>query len=341
MTGLSHPFRQKNKHERLLVLRRFFYFIGLLLGGGIFIYQIVSGICSVLQKKQIFIQPFWLILALLLAILVTWMQMMGWLWMMAGMGTQLKWKDVLQGYVLSFIPRYIPGSIWGYISRGEWLNHSFDVPFSVTNFGSVLEMFFILIANVFWIVSGITTNNIFRILMMIITIMAAWMGWWLIKILIDKPVFVRIIGPESAKLIRSFSLRRWLLITSWMILFWGVQGLSFQMVLSSMSSAQVSNWTLNNYWVATSSYNLAWFVGFIILFVPAGLGLRETVLSELIETRLKQSTGLASIVSIVFRVVLAFGEVFWAVVAIRQKRISFYRKNTPNENDKISTVSKE
>lgn len=309
--------------------RRAFYILGMLLGGAFFVYQIYSGIRSLVQRQQVFGQPHWLLLAVVLAVVITWMQMVGWRWLMAGLNKPLSWNDVLQGYVLSFIPRYIPGTVWGYITRAEWLNKTFGVSYGLTNLGSVLEMVFILLANIAWIIIGWVPTLWVRFLVFALALLAAGVCWFGIRWSVVKAALDRIFGAEAARAVEGISLGRWVSITGWMILFWGLQGLSFQMVIWSVfDPAQVVHWTLNEFWVAASSYNLAWFVGFIVLFVPAGLGLRETVLTGLIETRLKQAAGMASVVSILFRVVLALGEAFWAVVALSDKQLSLSRKGS-------------
>lgn len=341
MNNNYRTIRRKIDPDRMRFFRRVIYFFGLMLGGGFFLYQVVSGIRLLFQHKQVFGQPYWLLLSVLLAVLVTWMQMMGWQWLMTGLGAQLEWKYVLQGYILSFIPRYIPGSVWGYISRGEWLNRSFNISFGITNIGSVLEMFFILVANIAWIITGWISNSWVRVLVIALALLAGLAGWWCVRWLAEKPVFVKVFGTEAAEATRNFSLQRWLLIIGWMIIFWGMQGLSFQLVIWSISQpTQVLYWSLDEYWKAASSYNLAWFVGFIILFVPAGLGLRETVLTGLIQKRMNQAAGMASIVSILFRVILALGEAFWALIALGQGKKPMFQKDDPSEKMIIQDVTK-
>ena len=317
MTGVNWPFLQKIEASRLRVWRKWLYWLGMALGASFFFYQIFQGVRSILQQKIIFGQPYWIVPAFLLAILVTRMQMMAWQMLMTGLQARLEWRDVLQGYVLSFIPRYIPGTVWGYITRGEWLNKSFAIPFGVTNLGSVLEMVFILIANLTWIASGYISTLWLKFAILIAPLFLAWVVWLITQWLAAKPVFLIAFGKEAEAAVRSFSLPRWLVITMLMIIFWGLQGLSFQMVIwSFLPTGQPLAWSITEYWTATSSYNLAWFIGFIVLFVPAGLGLRETFLSKLIQEKLNQPAGAASVISITFRLVLAFGELIWALVAL-------------------------
>lgn len=317
LTGVNWPFLQKIKPSRLRVWRKWLYWLGMALGAAFFFYQIFQGIKSLTQQKIIFGQPYWIIPAFVLAILVTRLQMLAWQILMAGLQAHLPWGDVLQGYVLSFIPRYIPGTVWGYITRGEWLNKSFAIPFGVTNLGSVLEMVFILIANLTWITSGFISAMWLKFAMFLAPFVLAWIVWSITHWLAAKPVFSIAFGREAEVAVRSFSLSRWLALTLLMIIFWGLQGLSFQMVIwSFLPTGQPLAWSLTEYWTATSSYNLAWFIGFIVLFVPAGLGLRETFLSRLIQEKLRQPAGTASVIAIAFRLVLALGELIWALVAL-------------------------
>jgi hypothetical protein len=293
----------------------------MILGGGFFVFQVISGIRSLVQRQQVFGQPHWLILAAILSVVITWMQMMGWRWMMAGLNKRLSWNDVLQGYILSFIPRYIPGTVWGYITRAEWLNKAFDISYGLTNLGSVLEMVFILLANVAWIITGWVPTFWERSLTLTLPLLMAGLCWLGLRWSVVKAGLARIFGSEAANAIDGISLRRWVLITGWMVLFWGIQGLSFQMAIWSVNDPTVTiKWSFTEFFMVSSSYNLAWFVGFVILFVPAGLGMRETILTKLIDSRLTHATGMASVISILFRIILASGEAFWAVVSLRNKQ---------------------
>ncbi len=341
LTGVNWSFLKKIEPSRLHFWRKWLYWFGMALGASFFFYQIFQGIKSLTQQKIIFGQPYWIIPAFFLAILVTRLQMLAWQMLMTGLQAHLAWGDVLQGYVLSFIPRYIPGTVWGYITRGEWLNKSFAIPFGVTNLGSVLEMVFILIANLTWIASGYISTLWLKFAILIAPLCLAWVVWTITQWLAPKPVFLIAFGKEAEAAVRSFSLPRWLALTMLMIIFWGLQGLSFQMVIwSFLPTGQSLAWSLTEYWTATSSYNLAWFIGFIVLFVPAGLGLRETFLSRLIQEKLSQPAGTASVIAIAFRLVLAFGELIWALVALIINRWRVLPGSKPGNSSSVLTTPK-
>ena len=54
--------------------------------------------------------------------------------------TKISTKSAVRGYVLSFIPKYIPGTIWGYLSRSEWLKVKFNIEYHNSNIGSIYEI---------------------------------------------------------------------------------------------------------------------------------------------------------------------------------------------------------
>ena len=69
--------------------------------------------------------------------------------------------STLRGYSLSFLPRYLPGSIWGYLSRSEWLTQQFSIPFKYSNAISVVEIGATITANLLVAFIWLSINPIF------------------------------------------------------------------------------------------------------------------------------------------------------------------------------------
>ena len=102
-------------------LRTWLYRAGLLLGGLLFGYQVWLAV-SDLRRAQlpITVRPELLLLSLGLYLAAYLLIMVAWQRFMYSVGVSMRMGAIVEGYALSFLPRYIPGTIWGYASRSEW-----------------------------------------------------------------------------------------------------------------------------------------------------------------------------------------------------------------------------
>ncbi len=73
--------------------------------------------------------------------MICFLQQIGaWVLLMRSLNIELPIHKARYIYSLSFLARYIPGSIWGYLSRSEWLLHDYQVSYTSSNYGSILEV---------------------------------------------------------------------------------------------------------------------------------------------------------------------------------------------------------
>jgi uncharacterized membrane protein YbhN (UPF0104 family) len=67
-------------------------------------------------------------------------------------------------------------------------------------------------------------------------------------------------------------------------------------------------------WFSFSAfYSLAWVIGFLILFVPAGVGIREVVLTMLLFTKSGMTLSTANGVAVVMRLCVLLSEAIWVM----------------------------
>jgi uncharacterized membrane protein YbhN (UPF0104 family) len=103
---------------------------------------------------------------------------------------------------------------------------------------------------------------------------------------------------------------RWLpisLLTS--IAFWLLVGVAFQQVALGIAS----NTVRIPWFQAASIFALAWSAGFVIIFVPAGIGVRESVLSVLLLSYMPASDALS--IALIARFWWTLAEAFFIVLA--------------------------
>lgn len=293
--------------------RRVLYQLGLALGSIIFLCQTWNGYQAI-QQNTIQV-PFPAILAVAwgLAVLALGLQIISWSYLMRALGVYLSWRQVFKGYTISFLPRYIPGSIWGYLSRSQWLR-SHDVPYVVSNTGSILEL-----------LTAVTTNGL------VIGICYAWVSrdpllftsWVVLAILVPLAIWIILRQVPNGPFLRFFGnkamkknhfvmpLHSWLRILMLYVLLWFCYGGAFLLIFSAFNFP----WTVGIL-ETTLWFSIAWFVGFLVVFVPTGLGVRELALSSLVMMNLGLLPSQAGALAVACRFITFLAEFAWVIVGV-------------------------
>ena len=282
--------------------------LGLIIGLLILVFQIVRGLKNIVWQELIIINWYYLGLSMLSACVVVLLQLLNWKLIMAGLKFSIPYSQVLRGYLRSFLPRYITGTVWGYLGRNEWLNRDFSVPYSTSNLASFLEILtaftsgIILIAfNQLSIFGGKISPFQFIVVLGLPVII--WLLMTTINSIKTRISWIdKILSPGS---LDSLSLRRWLGLTGIFLAQWFIYGLILGLISSSFS--QESLIVMDRIVEFASSFSISWIGGFLILFAPAGIGFRETLLIGLLTEKLG-SPAIATIVAIVDRIILSLAE---------------------------------
>jgi hypothetical protein len=262
--------------------------------------------------------PALIVVAFGLALVTNALQMWAWSILMEGLGLRMRWRDVVKGYSLSFLPRYIPGTVWGYLSRSEWLYQRHGITHSVANIGSLMEVAAILTANV-WAI-GIYFVTIvgppYRVLLIGGGLFLVFGGWIASRGALNWPIVRRHLPRElSAQPPAGPSLTRWSGIILLLTCLWLAYGAMLRIAFAALNPLPFS---IPPYAIIKFSaiYALGWLVGFLVIFVPAGLGFRELALSKLLTIALGTFSAQASAVSVLSRLLVALSEATWIGVGI-------------------------
>ena len=121
------------------VWARALFTLGLIAGAALFAYQLWRSYLGVRENDAQLQQPAYLAAALACVAVMYALQMLAWRLTLGSLGYTLGLRATLQGFMISFMPRYVPGSVWGYLTRGEWLAHDHGIAHRVSWFGSVIE----------------------------------------------------------------------------------------------------------------------------------------------------------------------------------------------------------
>jgi hypothetical protein len=240
-------------------------------------------------------------------------QMVAWLMVMRYLGVSMSLRRTLQGYSLSFLPRYIPGSVWGYWSRSEWLQQSCSVSYGVSVMGSILEALGLVLTGLF--LSGVYVTTQLQGGIQIGLGMACailLMGTWLILPRVATLVGCRLMKKRGYK---TYDMHRssaaWSAVIILYLLLWTVFGSSLLLASRAIVPLPVSHLPS-----AVFASSLSWILGFVIVLVPAGLGLRELALSSLLTSHLGLLSWQADLVAVLSRFGLIVAELSWLLVGL-------------------------
>jgi uncharacterized membrane protein YbhN (UPF0104 family) len=294
--------------------RTFLYRTGLVIGMLLLVYQLYRSKDGFNQAELNASNWVWLALAITCLLLALGIQIAAWIALMRSIGLSLPKRSAFGHYYLSFISRYIPGSVWGYLSRAEWLKTDHGISYRQTNMGSFIE-----------ICAGLVSIVLMAALRFALTNKTG-MIFGLCVIFLFPVVVVEIIRKTAGTLdptrdrwglsslqnlrMKEFLAGTFLLTANW-ILYGSALLLSARFLGFDLpSSPQL---ILGIY---PGIYSLAWLVGFLIIFLPSGVGAREIVLADgLVIAGLLQYPE-ASAVALILRGILLVSELIWLMISV-------------------------
>lgn len=296
-----------------LLIRRWLYRIGIILGLGIFMFQFVCGIQGLLRAPDA-IRPVWMIGALGVLCAVRGLQMSAWWILMRGFGVNIRQRDLCENYTLSLLPRYIPGSVWGYLSRAEWLSRMYSTPIGLTNFISVIEACLVILSFLIstclnYLTHSVNENSWISLFAIPILLYLPWrLFLWITQTKYSQTVFTRLsVVSENLRIAWKW----WAAALALYILAWFGFGFAMWLLVPGLGLSSTSTWGEH-----MLLFGIAWLIGFLILFVPSGLGVREQTYAILLTSNIGMQTYSASLLSVVSRGLILFGEFIWLLIGL-------------------------
>jgi hypothetical protein len=293
-------------------LRRTLYWLGIALGSALFIFQILKGF-KALKGFSLIVSSSLAIFGAWIAVLLSYgLQIAAWVILMIQLNVRLPWRQIVKGYTTTFLPRYIPGSIWAYLSRSQWLYQMYQIPYSLTNFSSIVEVIIAVITA--GLAIGIYFLSLaqgqFRIALLITICLLPFLAWLIGRWLSEKRTVQRF-TLHKIELNTTFQIRSpfWLLAVIFYMLSWLGYGSSLLLLLRAFDFPLASN-VLES----TFIFSISWLVGFLVFIVPSGLGFRELSLSNLVVSRLGLLPTEASAIAVTCRFLISLGEVGWILI---------------------------
>lgn len=239
-----------------------------------------------------------LVLALLVGLVFVMLTMLSWRAVLTDMGSHLPVRSAASLFFVSQVAKYLPGGVWNILAAAEMgADHAIPRRRSVS------------VMAVSLLVSVVTGSALALAAIAIAPGEEAaaygWVGWTLpaFLVLLAPPVLNRVLAL-ALRIVRRPPLEKPVstsgvaMSAGWSILSWLTAGglVSLLAVPLGMEPG------LATYAIAAGGYALAWTVGFLVLVVPAGVGIREAVLAAVLATEL--TTGAVVLVVLLSRVLL-------------------------------------
>lgn len=221
-------------------------------------------------------------------------------------------------YFVSQAAKYLPGGIWAFPGRIMGYQ-AIGVKGSVSMISMVREVSVLFagaaLVGLFGLFRGLIIANWVRLAIMgggTISLLAIALiqipGFWRV---LSKVPLLKNVEMGDAEMQKARLRLNWLpgaLLVS--VVFWLLTGVAFYAVATGISRNVVGI----SWFEASSIFSIAWCAGFVIVLAPAGLGVRESVLSGLLSSYMPLSEALS--IALVARLWWTMAEAIFIVVAI-------------------------
>lgn len=283
---------------------------GLVAGMALFAWQFAQSFVDARTLGwQVFARPSAVVLAFACSLLVYAAQMIAWKLTLHYLDVDLGLPAIFEGFQLSFLPRYIPGSVWGYLSRSQWLEQVHGVGYGTSLTGSLLELAVqaLTAAVVGLACLGTIAGGAWRWLLLAGAGAALACTWF------AAPRLVLLLGRrntrEPAIRTRAASVWGWVVVVNLLLRI--LYGLSFWGVVLAIAPAAAVGAAR-----AVAASNLAWLLGFIIPIVPTGIGVREWAVARLLTEPALLTVAHANLTAVMFRFIVILTELIWLGVGM-------------------------
>lgn len=214
------------------------------------------------------------LLALVISFLFVWLTMLAWRTILNDAGDPVKAGPARRIFFVSQVAKYLPGGVWNFVAAAEM-----GTDYDISRRRSVTVLLMSML------VSVLTGLGLASIALVFGPSGLIGTYWWVLLVI---PVLLIILYPPVLNVFvnrgltllkrdgieKPFSGRAIGVAALWAAASWAVAGLQVWLILTGLGNDPA----LQTYLLTLGGYALAWVVGFLVFFVPAGVGVREVVL---------------------------------------------------------------
>jgi uncharacterized membrane protein YbhN (UPF0104 family) len=233
---------------------------------------------------------------------------MSWRALLVDFGDSMPAPVAMRVFFVGQLGKYLPGGLWPVLAQME-LGRTAGM--RRRGIGAVAAV--VLVINV-------TTGMVVALVCLPFTSAhALHRAWWALLLLpvglaLLHPRLLRALIDRALRVFRQDGLDRavtWrgvLSASAWSLVMWACYGVHL-LALARPLAASGHRLSL----LTIGAYALAWVVGFLVVFAPAGVGAREAMLVATLSPVMSAST--ATAVALISRVVMTAADFFWAAIA--------------------------
>jgi glycosyltransferase 2 family protein len=241
--------------------------------------------------------------------------MLAWRTLLADLGSPLPVAVAVRVMFVGQLAKYVPGAVWAVAAQVE-LARDYEVPRKRSVAAGLVAMAVTLVAGL--VVAGITLP--------LTSTSALHKYWWVLAV---TPVAIGCLYPPVAhycinlamRIVRrqpleeSISLRATFRALCWTTLGWVSYGLQAWLLIRQFAhSGATTPGQLHLLALSFGAYALSWAAGFLIVFVPGGIGAREAAMVAVLAPVM--SAGSALVVALASRCVTTLGDLVWASIGL-------------------------
>lgn len=234
---------------------------------------------------------------------------LAWRALLAGFGARLPVRPAFRVFFLGQLGKYLPGSVWPVIAQVE-LSRDLGVTSSQAGGAGVVALALspptaVLVAAM--TLPFVSATALARYWPVLLALPAA-------MVIFYPPVLNRALG-KALKIVKRPPLPQpltgppLLAAIGWMVVSWLAFGVSTWFLAHDLGAAGSGPRVML---ICIGGYALAWSAGFLVVFVPAGAGVREAVLALSLSPVLEH--GSAILVALVSRLIFTAGDLIWAAI---------------------------
>jgi len=218
------------------------------------------------------------VLALVVSLVYVVLTMLSWRAVLADLGSPLPVRVAARVFFVSQVGKYLPGGVWNIVAAAEM-----GVDHAISRRRSVSGMLVALLVS-------IVTGLLLAVVAIAFAPRAAvesygWVAWSfpVFLVLLAPPVLNRLLGhalrlTRRPPLEQPLSARGVVASSAWALAGWVAAGVQVWLIATALGMEG----GLGTLAQAVGAYALAWTVGFLVVVVPAGVGVREAVLGAML-----------------------------------------------------------
>lgn len=245
--------------------------------------------------------------------------MLCWRAVVTDLGSPLKLISAANLYFVSQLGKYLPGGVWNFLAIAE-MGKDLGVPRSRSLISTIVSILISVVAAGLIAVPGIIALQVIPepygwVMLIALPVLAMF----LIPSVLNRLINLALKVTKRPALEQPFSARGIVISTAWSMLSWVLAGGCVYLLATELGADASPVGFIG----ATGAYSLAWAAGFLVFFVPAGIGVREVVLGAMLAGQL--DTGSVLAVVLVTRVLVTLADVALACLFLLLNRTRLAR----------------